>query len=216
VEWFRQLRERLGASVNKSAKEYCVPKRLLAAVIANEMLDWDKYDGTILDGIKGGGIGYAQISIDTAIGEGVTGVKPPGILYHPSHYRGLVQEKLQRLDGNIEIAARLMRKYLNDLCQRAKGNTFGPGLRASALYSGCSTDKLCCSGLLMDCLSLLDYKPSPCLLGIMAAYWNSSSATGRKGVLDALDEVKEGNYNAPYYMGAWIHRIVPYLDDLVP
>src|SRR5439155_10490313 len=44
AEWFHSFRQALGAAINKSAAQHCVPKRLLAAVVANEMIDWDKLD----------------------------------------------------------------------------------------------------------------------------------------------------------------------------
>ena len=45
----------------------------MSVIAANELMDWRNIDGTQLDGLKGGGVGYAQIAIDTALQEGVSG-----------------------------------------------------------------------------------------------------------------------------------------------
>lgn len=61
-----RFRIHFGKTVDKYAKQYNIPKQLLSGIIANEMLDWKFPDGTPLDGIRGGEVGYAQITIKTA------------------------------------------------------------------------------------------------------------------------------------------------------
>jgi hypothetical protein len=210
--WFKHFRKDVGGLIKDSAWRYCVPKRLLAAVVANEMIDWDSLDGTILDGAKGGGIGFAQISVSTSIKEGLMGYEGRYNLENPNHLEALVNQEMRDLRDpgkNIDAAARLMKKYLRELCSRARNNSFGAGLASSAIFEGCGTDTLCCSGKLDKCRELYEYKPSTCLLKMMAATWNSPK------VLDAKDKVTEDNFRAANYMGLWITDLEYYIEELV-
>ena len=71
--WCILFRSKFGNYISKYSIQNNVPKMLLALIMANELIDWRNVDGTALDGIRGGGVGFAQISVDTAIREGVSG-----------------------------------------------------------------------------------------------------------------------------------------------
>ena len=100
--WCNNFRNRFGSAIDKYARQYNIPKELLAGVIANEMLDWNFPDGTWLDGIGGGGIGYAQIAIETAKKHGVNGSN--------SEIKG----KLNSYEGSVEIAAKILKDYFEE------------------------------------------------------------------------------------------------------
>jgi hypothetical protein len=121
-------------------------------------------------------------------------------------------EKLRSVEGSVDIAARLMRKYLNELCGRAKTGKFGKGLQSSMIYYGCDATKLCCSGAFSDCGKIVDYTPSDCLVKLMTAMWNSNRA-----VLDARDPVTEDNfgnaYNHAMFAGAFLDKYRPIFNE---
>ena len=71
--WYQKFRDRFQVDIEKSAHEHCIPKKLLANLIAHEQLEANWVDSSWLDGIGGGGRGPAQISARTAITENVTG-----------------------------------------------------------------------------------------------------------------------------------------------
>ena len=72
-KWCRLFSSKFGFYISRYAQISNVPKSLLSVIAANELMDWRNIDGTQLDGLKGGGVGYAQIAIDTALQEGVSG-----------------------------------------------------------------------------------------------------------------------------------------------
>ena len=74
----------------------------LVGVIANEMLDWKFPDGTPLDGVSGGGIGYAQIAVKTARAHGVTGPDSE------------IKNMLNSYEGSVAVSARILKDYLEE------------------------------------------------------------------------------------------------------
>ena len=86
------------------------------------MLDWRFPDGTLLDGIGGGGIGYAQIAIKTARKHGTKGSVSE------------IKAKLNSYEGSVEIAAKILKNYFDEFCDSAKNDKLGPGFKKSTLY----------------------------------------------------------------------------------
>jgi RHS repeat-associated protein len=214
-QWFTTFKKDFGPAIDKAARAHCVPKLLLSVIVLNEQADWKWPDGTVFDGIGGGGIGPAQIALQTAIDEQVTGyenVKFNGITWNDEALIDATIEKLRSVEGSVDIAARLMRKYLNELCGRAKTGKFGKGLQSSMIYYGCDATKLCCSGAFSDCGKIVDYTPSDCLVKLMTAMWNSNRA-----VLDARDPVTEDNfgnaYNHAMFAGAFLDKYRPIFNE---
>ena len=68
--------------------------------IANEMLEWKFPDGTSLDGLSGGGIGYAQIAIKTARVHRITGSDAE------------IKKMLNSYAGSVEAAAKILKDYV--------------------------------------------------------------------------------------------------------
>jgi hypothetical protein len=202
-EWNRSFKNRFGSDIDSSSAAHCVPKRLLAGMIANEMTDWDGLDGGPLDGISNGGIGPAQISVDTAIKNN---------LYPNLNDKGTLKDALKSDAGAVEAAATLLRQYIEDLCKRRGCNGAGPGAKNSfadvfkAGQKG-ATKSLC--EALGDCQKMQNMKPDAALLAAMGARWNSDS------VWDAQDTIGNDNYGDPYRNGLDAGMLAPQLDSFI-
>ena len=108
--WCNSFRHHFGDAIDKYAQKYNIPKQLLAGVIANEMLDWKFPDGTRLDGISGGGVGYAQIAINTAKAHGINGSNSE------------IREMLNSYEGSVAIAAKILKDYLTEFRESIKND----------------------------------------------------------------------------------------------
>ena len=67
LNWCNLFKTKFSEYISMYSVKYNVPKSLLTLIIANELIDWQNVDGTVLDGIRGGGVGYAQIAVDTLL-----------------------------------------------------------------------------------------------------------------------------------------------------
>jgi RHS repeat-associated protein len=151
IGWAKAFGARFAALIEKAAKENCIPKRLVAIIIANEMIDWRWPDGTPFDGARGGGVGPAQISPTTAVNENVTGMNtsdfkpylqwstagPTSVdtSFEISPYAQHVSaasKLLQSDNGAVDVAARLLQKYVSEMCGKTLAGqpVFGPGAQA--------------------------------------------------------------------------------------
>ena len=214
-EWVDSFRRRFSDAISRSAAANCVPKRLVAAMIANEMTEWLWPDGTSFDGILGGGGGPAQISPDTAIDSGLTDISassfPP---WMNSNYcrstarnrqRNAVNLVLATDDRAAEAAARLVKMYLKELCLMKDSGTFGAGFIDHFNPGRCKFDYLCC----MSCNTIVEAEIPSCLVNIMAAKWNSPD------VVKAKDPIGEHNFRNAERNSGRANLIEPYLNDLV-
>ncbi|MBN8460257.1 MAG: RHS repeat-associated core domain-containing protein [Verrucomicrobia bacterium] len=220
--WKDAFKDRFGDAINRSALANCVPKRLIAALIANEMIEWVPPDGPSLDGPGGGGIGPAQVSIDTAIEHGLTDVTP---LSFPAHvvnnatirglanlqYRNAVKQTLTSDEGSVEAAARLIREYLKKICVMREIGTLGAGFVArfesnSGKFDPCKFDHLCC----MSCKTIVDAEFGGCVIDIMGAMWNSPD------VVDAQHAIGDNNFRNADRNGARAAQYIALImDDLI-
>ena len=172
--WCNTFRNRFGNAIDKYAKKYNIPKQLLAGVIANEMLEWKFPDGTSLDGLTGGGIGYAQIAIKTARARGITGSDAE------------IKKMLNSYAGSVEAAAKILKDYVTEFRESIKNDKLGPGFISSGLYSGKKTT-------ILEKENIVDMNVPQWLLNSMSAVWNS----GIK-VIYAEDKIGEQNYRNAY------------------
>ena len=189
--WCNSFRKHFGDAVDKYARLYNIPKKLVAGIIANEMLDWKFPDGTRFDGILGGGVGYAQIAIKTAQKHG----------FNCSESE--IRKKLNSYEGSVEIAAKILKDYLSEFYNSAKKQKLGPGFEKSDLYTGARIS-------ILDKEDLVDLNFKDWLFLSMCAIWNSGIE-----VIYAKDRISEGNYT-----NAWRHAmhsfdLLPYLPKLV-
>lgn len=193
--WARAFRDRFKKHIDQAAKDNCVPKKLLAAIIANEMMDWRFPDGTVLDGARGGGIGPAQISLDT-------------VRKHNLFEKNLVaNEKATMAEDqpSVELAARLMHIYKDEFCEKKMFGTFGQGFSSSFNTAGCDLKDFCCK----SCAEIVDIDLPDCLVKMMAAKWNSPDVT------DAKDPVDDDNYPNAYNNAEWAQgNVTPLLKIL--
>lgn len=189
--WCNSFRNRFGDAIDKYAKIYNIPKQLLAGVIANEMLDWRFPDGTLLDGIGGGGIGYAQIAIKTARKHGVIGSDAE------------IKAKLNSYEGSVEIAAKILKDYFDEFCDSVKNDKLGPGFKKSTLYYMAKP-----SILRHD--DFVNMNVPEWLLNTMCAVWNSGI-----GVIYAKDKIGDNNYRNADNHGQNSSYLLKYLPKLV-
>ena len=175
--WCNIFRIRFGSAIDKYAREYNIPKQLLAGVIANEMLEWKFPDGTRYDGISGGGVGYAQIAIKTARKHGATGTDAE------------IRKKLNSYDGSVEIAAKILKVYLEEFRRSMWDGKLGKGYTKSALY--CVRPSY-----ILEKESIVDISVPQWLLNTMCAVWNSGIE-----VIYAKDKLGDNNYRNAYWHG---------------
>jgi len=218
--WAREFKNRFGKAISDSAHKHCVPKRLLAAIIANELTDFDLLDGTMYDGMGGGGIGVAQISVKTA--QEVLGIYdnlPANSFDQPGEIQRRILEIPARLStdaGAADIAGALLKKFLDEMCAKAKAGLPGG---AKAFFSDCNLGDFCCrSG---DCATVENMTPSKCLIRAASAYWNTNGRDGKPSVLDAKDpintDMEGGNFFGAGNNGKIAEsNISPLLNQLVP
>ena len=189
--WCNSFRNRFGKAIDRYAKQYNIPKELLAGIIANEMLDWKFPDGTWLDGIGGGGIGYAQIALKTARKHGTTGSDSE------------IKKRLNSYDGSVEIAARILKSYFDEFCDSVQNNKLGAGFQNSTLY-------YMAKPYILRRDDFVNMKVPEWLLNSMCAVWNSGIE-----VIYAKDPIGDTNYRNAYIHGCNAWYIFKYLPKLV-
>lgn len=189
--WCNSFRKIFGGAIDKYSQLYNIPKQLLAAVIANEMLDWKFPDGTRLDGITGGGIGYAQIAIKTARKHGFDGTDTE------------IRNKLESYSGSVEVAAKILKNYLSEFYRSAQNDKLGPGFKKSDLYTGANMS-------ILGKENLVDINFKDWLVLSMCAIWNSGIE-----IIYAKDRICKNNYPNAWYHAIHSYALQPYLRKLV-
>ena len=189
--WCNVFRDRFGKAIDKYAIQYNIPKQLIAGVIANEMLDWKFPDGTLFDGITGGGIGYAQIAIKTA--------RDHGILGNESY----IKEELNSYEGSVEIASKILKDYFDEYRNTVKKNQLGSGFVKSEL-------NYMAKPYIVQRENFVNMKVPEWIFNTMCAVWNSGIE-----VIHAKDKIGEQNYKNAYYNGLNSSILMKYLPKLV-
>ena len=214
-KWCRLFSSKFGFYISTYAQISNVPKSLLSVIVANELMDWRNIDGTQLDGLKGGGVGYAQIAIDTALQEGVSGYekelvkKMKNNKFVPDYisYRiisGKVHKELLSTRGSIKIAARLLRKYIEYYEIKVKNNDLGKGFQKTGLFFIKKRSIFDLDAQIADM-----QVPEPAFR-IFCAIWNSG-----KEILDAKDKISESNYKNAYIHAENSLLAIEYLKELL-
>ena len=189
--WCNSFRHHFGDAIDKYAQKYNIPKQLLAGVIANEMLDWKFPDGTRLDGITGGGVGYAQIAISTAKAHGINGSDSK------------IREMLNSYEGSVAIAAKILKDYLTEFRESIKNDELGQGFVKSGLYSVKKTS-------ILENKNIVNMNVPQWLLNSMCAIWNSGIE-----VIYAKDRMGDNNYPNAFWNGMNSCVLSEYLPKLV-
>ena len=189
--WCNSFRNRFGDAIDKYAKEYNVPKQLLAGVIANEMQEWKFPDGTPLDGVAGGGIGYAQIAVKTARAYGVTGSDSE------------IKNVLKSYEGSVAVAARILKDYFEEFRNGVLNDKLGVGFKKSNLYYTAKPHILKRD----DCVEM---NVPIWVLAPMCAVWNSGIE-----IIYAKEKIGENNYRNAYRQSKNVYEVSDYLSKLV-
>ena len=166
--WADAFHLRFGAAIEESARKFCIPKKLIAAIVANEMTEWNNVDGTVFDGIGGlsfltgkltGGIGPAQISVETARKHKLW-----------DNFAVVFNEKwhLSNDRSSMLLTGALLNVYVKKICEGKENGSFGLGFNDSYKGSECKFDHLCC----MSCETVVNADIPYCLVEMMAAIWN--------------------------------------------
>ena len=155
------------------------------------MLDWEFPDGTPLDGILGGGIGYAQIAVKTARAHGITGSDSE------------IKNMLNSYEGCIAVSARILKDYLDEFRKSIKNDNLGKGFIISGLYSFRKTT-------ILEKENIIDMNVPQWLLTSMCAVWNSGIE-----VIYAKDKIGNKNYPNAYWHGIKSSGLSDYLSKLV-
>ena len=208
------FKTKFGNYISEYSQQYDVPKKLLTIIIANELIDWRNIDGSIFDGIRGGGVGFAQISVDTAIREGVSGfeeeltnltrqyaILPDGIAYRI--ICGKVHKKLLTTDGSVEIAARLLQRYIKYYERKAQNNNFGAGFKKTGLFF--IKKRSIFQGTNMSELNVPES-----VVCLFCAMWNSG-----KEILDAVEPISEKNYRTAYIHAENSQILLEFYPELI-
>ena len=186
--WVEDFWREFGLHILQSARRHCVPYRLLAGVIANEQLDYSWIENVLEHLGFGKSLGPAQITISTAVMEGLIEVTPDSFndavvfgfagemayISKYDYYYSFVRAQLLSAENNIDIAARLLKKYLTSLC-RANDNgsisaSFLRDILGGERLSSHSLNNFCCQYKKGNCNPQIDGT----LSNATAAIWNNS------------------------------------------
>jgi hypothetical protein len=196
--WMRDFHQEYGSSIADSARKNGVPQELLAAVVANEVIDWGRSEQAAENLGFGYSVGPAQITPSTTDREGVWTPEElraiDGIAYR-NRGRGagltdpqdIKRELLKWPDINIDMAGRLMSKYLKKLCQQSAVGQIGSSFQDHVLGSGFDLASFCnrC-GRASDDIVGMDVPYN--VIAAMAAIWNNGPG---------ITQVKDIPVNAP-------------------
>jgi RHS repeat-associated protein len=161
--WFEMFKEIYWEYIEKSSRSHTIPRELLAAMVANELIDYDIKDvAADVTGLKGASYGPSQIKVKTVKEEGLT----VSTLSDKE-----IRDELLDARRNIFYAGGLIRKYLNRLCKDAKEKKLSRSfLRTVAI--GCETKDFCCKKASLSPDKVVNMNVPTCLIGGMAAIWN--------------------------------------------
>lgn len=149
--WFDSFKSDYGARIRAAGLKHCVPAELLAAVIANEQIDYslgekllEKYIYTEREARHEGralSVGVAQIrvsvaeehgAIDKALFKKLTGYDYPPTLeqywdrygYGPNpDLKQIVREYLSSVPGSIDTTGALLAAFMRDLCEKVRASS---------------------------------------------------------------------------------------------
>ncbi len=192
VNWFKDFKQELGPVIEEKARKYCIPKELLAGVIAVEQIDYSGLEKAYeyLMANDKSSYGPAQITPETAqryklLGESFRYLEVREYTSNSSPYwYAPVQESTRRfetykptieqlrdVETNIDAAAKLMKTYLDALCKRGQTNAFSRSFLED-IASDCKIADYCCMNK-KECDVIVDSKVPSCLLRAMVFVWNN-------------------------------------------
>jgi hypothetical protein len=99
---------------------------------------------------------------------------------------------LRGRDFNIDIAARLVREYLNQLCKKATGGEFTKSFERDIIQGGCEISDYCCLNA-SQCSARQGYNAPECLLRAMGAIWNAGPR------ITSVEDIRGGSPNTYFH-----------------
>lgn len=82
-----------------------------------------------------------------------------------------IKRRLANPKSNIDAAGKLLKKYLDELCEAAKGGKVASFNKYFA--PGCKISDFCCATEKKDCAAVADSVAPRCLMSAMTAIWNA-------------------------------------------
>lgn len=172
-QYFSKIQKEIGHLIDATAKKHCIPKLLLAGLIANELMDLTSYELDTVENswfwntVKGYNQSYgpAQIKPSTVLDLKLLGtdfqyytityevVLSPtfnhiqDIKKHSTpNYKG-ISKAIKDVETNVDVAGQLVKFYLDDLCIKAKSGqlskSFKEDIAINTNPSGTMTTGFC-------------------------------------------------------------------------
>jgi len=168
------------------AKKHNIPKLLLAIVVLNEQADYTGNEALGESLGFGKSVGLSQMTVKTAISEGLSLVKT----YGGSEKQ--IRQALISISGNLDASAELISKYLDYLSKAKNDSKITRGFYNVVGISSKNPEPND-----LDCRQkpggdLLNYVPSEALVQAMTSMWNYGKIDGKY-----LFEVEDANLKAP-------------------
>jgi RHS repeat-associated protein len=177
--------------IQKSAKESCVPWRVVYAIIASEFIDQGIAEGQreAVLGI-GSSVGPGQVTLDTARRIGLK--KPDG--------SDADRDYLLSIVGSIHAVAKNLSHNMTSVCKLGASASF-------TAFAGCDLSRFCCDKT--TCEEIFNYNgPNlQCLIRSFAAAHNNHESINAK---DPLFDGRKGSWKEAVWMGWWAEVI--YID----
>ena len=155
------------------------------------MMEWKFPDGTPLDGVSGGGIGYAQIAVKTARAHGITGSDSE------------IKNMLNSYEGSVAVSARILKDYFEEFRNGVLNDKLGAGFKKSNLYYTAKPN-------ILRRDDFVDMNVPIWVLAPMCAVWNSGIE-----VIYSKDRIGEKNYKNAHRHSRNSYELSDYLSKLV-
>ena len=186
--WIRDLEA--AHDFDTPARNNCIPVEVLKAQVAGEQLDIGWTERWITDPLLGGSVGLAQLTVNSIKREQVLtgsetadlykrgGPTPPnrdrpGLRSPGDAFESALRHRLLHDDAfNLEMAARLIAKYLDLMCETYKSREMSPYFRR-VLSSGCELEDFCLRKL-RPCSEIVQLDAPQCLIQAVSATMNDS------------------------------------------
>ncbi|MCP4403322.1 MAG: hypothetical protein GY801_39190, partial [bacterium] len=213
-DWLEDFREEYGYDIEMAARQNCIPRELLAVLIANEQLDYSYFTEELWEDLflAGNSLGVSQLYIDP-LAERVFGSKDLYQTYLDAYGERALRRDIHKYNWlNIGFAAKAMRSLLDELCDRAYHRKLSPNFievtrqdSRENVFTDCKYVDFCCLAN-ENCDITINMDVSPCLLRAMAGIWNSG---GLK--ITESDDI-EGEFNPSYRQLDWAHLLDGYFE----
>jgi len=163
--YFGKIQKEVGHLIDTTAKKYCIPKLLLAGLIANELMDISSFEdytehSMLFDFLFSykQSYGPGQVKVGTAIkyklfGDDFSYYKYEEVMYdiyetYPGYsqieaiprYKA-ISGKLKDVETSIDVTGKLVKTYLGDLCKKAKSGQLSNSFKESVAINTDPTGK---------------------------------------------------------------------------